>query len=375
MDAYYFDYAASYPASDIAIQAVVQAMRVFGGNPSSPHGEGRQSQRILRDQKNRLLDLLNCKDGRVVLCASASEANTLVIEHFIQASDGMIVIADDVHPCIRSVLERYPQRCKVIPVNKHGEITVDVLCESLKDPAALVCLSHVSHETGVIQDVSALAAACDRLAVPCLIDGAQAVGHMPVDIAQICCDYYVCSGHKFGGPLGMGALLIKGAPLQPRVFGGHQEYGMRAGTENIAALCGSVAALSQLTVQFEHDMRHVENVSAHFQQRLKELIPQAHIVAASATQRAPHIVSVCFDGIEAAQLIEELSLIGFCVASGSACTAQSKDPSPVLLRMGFTESQALGCIRVSFAVFSSIEAVNELLAALQESLGKLVDAA
>ena len=110
---------------------------------------------------------------------------------------------------------------------------------------------------------------------------------MPVDISEIYCDYYVCSGHKFGGPLGMGALIVKGTPLQARVFGGHQEYGMRAGTENVAALCGSVAALSQLSVQFEHDLRYVTQVSTHFQERLMQILPQAQIVAATATQRAP----------------------------------------------------------------------------------------
>lgn len=365
MDSQYFDYAATYPARDVAIQAMIHALPSIQGNPSSPHALGRQAQLDLQGHKIRFLDLVHCGDGQLVLTASASESNNLVIEHFLKKSNKKIAYAVDAHACMKYCAEVYPDRSVEIPVNRNGEIGVEELQQVITDEVGLVCLSHVSHETGVAHDVAALCAYCDRLGILSCVDGSQALGHIPVIIDSIPCDYYSYAAHKFGGIIGSAGLIVKGTALTPRIRGGTQEYGMRAGTENLPAFFASVSALEQVMLSnYDTEIRHITELHDQCETLIKQLLPAAIIVSEQAQFRSPSILCCIFPGVDARILIEAMSIQGFYIASGSACTAAEVRASDCLIKMGFDESQALSAIRISFGIHNTLQSVRGLVSGL-----------
>lgn len=354
----YFDHAASTVPCQEALTAFVSAHQQYFASPSAAHQQGRAAQDFLQQLKTEFLQYLGCSDGQLVLSATASEANNMVI-HSAMQSGGRIAIAADVHASIYYAQERYADRCDIIPLSDEGSIDPAAVVACIHEDTKLVCFSHVCHETGAMHDVAALAALCERQAVACLIDGVQAVGKHAVNIDEIAATYYTFSAHKFAGVRGCAGIIWRagvdsGTAL---IHGGKQEYALRAGTENIAAMAAGCAALRSALAQVDDNVQAVSALREQCIAALSHLNLRIH----QTPKHSPYILSFSMPEINGATLVEDLSLSGIAIANGSACAAHEVAPSRIILAMGCSEFEALGTLRISFAPSLNKESVNTLV--------------
>src|SRR5665648_126678 len=238
-DPNYFDYSASAPPYQIALDRLKEVSLQYFANPSSLHNPGKEAKRSLLQLKEQFCDLLNFKEGRLLICSSGTEANNTIIEgHLKKNPDGRILIAENVHDSIWYTTKKYNNCVDILKIDNNGQVGLSRLKETLKPASSLVCINHLCNETGAIQDLNLIPDFCSNRNIKLLVDGVQAIGHIPVDMNSIHCDYYSFSAHKFGGARSFGGILICDDAFEPLLSGGKQKWGLRAGTENIAGLAG-----------------------------------------------------------------------------------------------------------------------------------------
>ena len=366
----YFDYAASAPPFPEALEAQAEAARRAYGNPSAGHAAGRAAARELRRLKERFGQRLDFADWRIVLMSGATEANNWVIRSAARRfPQGRILLAADVHASVWAAAQRFAARVDVLAPDREGRIAPAALAAALKPDTRLFCCSHAANETGVVHDVAALSAACARRGVLCHVDGTQAVGHVPVRLSELCCECYVFTAHKFGGPRGVGGVCLRWDGGGEWIAGGGQEGGLRAGTENVAGLAGAVAALEQSLATLPDESVRLRG----FVCQLAEAARRADAACAVNGDPAaglPGLVSLSFAGLDGQALAADLDQQGFAVGTGSACAASKPEPSRALLAMGRTVEEALGTIRVSMGRTTDERSLRELSVALAETVGR-----
>ncbi len=366
--AFYFDYAATAPPFDEALAAQLETARARFGNPSSAHRLGAAAHAELERLRGLLAARCGFQDGRVVLTSGATEANNYVVHGAMRAhASGRVLVAADVHASVWNACRRYPERMDVIPLDSAGRILLPALAAAARSDTRMVCCSHVGSETGVVQDVGAIAAVCERRGILCHVDGAQALGRIPVDLGAIACDFYVFSSHKFGGPRGCGGVFPRSAAGVPLMDGGGQEGGMRPGTENLPALAGTLAALDRSAAIMATETQRLRDLTRVVLSEL-EGSGARFLVNGDPDKNAPGFLSLSFPGLDAHALAADLAVQGFAIASGSACSENRPEPSRAILALGRSLSEALGTIRISLGRSNSREAVGAFARALAQTV-------
>jgi cysteine desulfurase len=360
----YFDTAASAPPFPEALEAQAETARRWFGNPSAGHAAGRAAALELRRLKTRLARLLDFPDGRVALMSGATEANNWVIRSVMaRHPQGRVLVVADVHASVWQTARLFAERMDVLSPDRDGRVTPAALTAALKPDTLLFCCSHAANETGVIHDVAALSSVCARRGVLCHVDGAQAAGHIPVSLSELCCEFYVFAAHKFGGPRGVGGVLLRWDCVSGLLAGGGQEGGLRAGTENLPGLAGAVAALEMSQAMQPQETARLRVLAV----RLTDAAPVLGAVCRVNGDPAaglPGLVSLSFTGLDGHALAADLDQQGFAVGTGSACADSKPEPSRALLAMGLTRAEALGTVRVSMGRLTDERAVDDLAAAL-----------
>jgi len=362
-DPYYFDYSASEPPYEEALEVFVRLSLDFGANPSSAHSSGKEAQRKLIEKKIEYCNLLGLKDGHLLLCASATEANNTIIEgHRRKFPRGRICIAEDVHDSIWYATQKHREHTDVLPLKLLTNLSNLDLDSIIGSETTLICFNQVCNETGRIHPLESIARFCSLKNIRLLIDGSQAVGHIPVNLDQIPCDYYSFAAHKFGGPRGVGGLLIRDRQFDPLLSGGNHEWGLRAGTENLAGLAASVEAL-------KISLSNMEKQSTLLHQWKDQLLHQLHpeipgLLFNTPDHSRPGFLSITIPGFQGNELVAALSLLGFKIATGSACHAEISLPSRIILATGRSEKEALGSIRITMGRGNTESSVRELGQAL-----------
>ncbi len=344
----YFDYAATAPPFAAALSAQAEAARTWFGNPSSAHRPGTAARAELERLRRTLASHAGFTDGRLVLMSGATEANNWVVQGIMQATDsGRVLVAPDVHASVWNACRRQADRMDVLPLGGNGRIGLAALTAAIRADTRLVCCSHVASETGVIQDVGAIAAVCERRGILCHVDGAQALGRIPVNLATIACDFYSFSAHKFGGPRGCGGVLLRSPTVRPLMDGGSQEGGSRPGTENLPAVAGTAVALEIALAGMAAEAERLRNLSRTLLVELERSGTRV-LVNGDPEKNAPGFLSLSFAGLDGHALVADLAVQGFAVASGSACSENRPEPSRAILSLGRSPAEALGTIRISF---------------------------
>jgi cysteine desulfurase len=362
-DPKYFDYAASTPPFEEARNMFAEISRNFFGNPSSMHKEGTRAKNMLNELKKEFCDLVNFSDGRLLLCSSATEANNTIIEGYVRKyPTNRILIAEDAHDSIWYAIEKHPDQTDILKINASGQIDIDRFIYTFKPETRLVCINHACNELGTIHDVERIGAICQTRDIKLLIDGTQAIGHIPVDMNTISCDYYTFSAHKFGGVRSAGGILMRDNDFIPLLSGGKQEWNVRAGTENIGGLASAVTALKKSIGSQEKEMTRLSNLAEGLTDRLKELIPS--VLVNTSENSLPGFLSLSFPGFKGNEIVAALSLSGFSVSTGSACHAHQIEPSRIILSLGRDAEQATGTIRISMGYGSTEHVVDKFLEAL-----------
>lgn len=354
--------------------AILPFLRNPPANPSSLHSYGRMARSAVESARAEVAQLLGCSADDVIFTSGGTEANNLLLKGFVDREDPRPLVSSTIeHPSILEPLKQLQvdgQAVSLLPADADGRIDLDAASEQLgRADAKLLSIIWANNETGVIQPVEELAAMVDR--ERCLVhsDATQAVGKLPLDLAQTDIDSISFSAHKFRGPQGIGALVIKRKPRRVLISGGEQEKKRRAGTENVALIVGLGKAAQLARLEMEQRRHHLQQLREVFESRLAEI--SGSVIFGRDVPRLANTTYFALPYYHGETLLMELDRAGFALSSGSACHSEVTSPSHVLKAMGVDDSLALNAVRVSFGMDNSLQDVNQLMAKLQELINKL----
>ena len=355
----YFDWNATAPLRPQARAAMLAALDHFG-NASSVHGEGRAARALIEAARAEVAALVGAQPKNVTFTSGGTEANMLALTPAIQRGedktprDALFVSAIE-HPSVRAG-GRF-SAVEELPVTASGISDLEQLEEAVaRSERPLVSVMLANNETGVIQPLVEVAEIVHRVGGILHIDAVQAVGRIPVDMEMLDADLMTVSGHKLGGPQGVGALIRRGEIhiTQPLIRGGGQERGARAGTENVAAIAGFGAAAAAATSALSSDARRLSAMRGTLEAGLKALSGDV-VIFGEAAARVPNTTLFAIPGLKAETAIIAFDLNGIAVSSGSACSSGKVSASQVLAAMGVEPALARGAIRLSIG-WSTTEA-------------------
>ncbi len=347
----YLDHNAITPVRPEAKEAVALALEVFG-NPSSVHRAGRDARDLIDLSRDRAANALGARAQDVVFTSGATEGAALAIRGALGAAPTgrrRLVVTAVEHPCVLSLARQLAGAgtpLTIVPVDPEGAVDVASFRAALGPDVALACAMRANNETGVVLPVPELAAAAREASVPFLCDAVQAVGKIAVDVRTLGADLVLATGQKLGGPRGAGLLWIApGLRLAP-LFGGEQERGRRAGTENLPGIAGLGAALEAVCGRRAEEAERVGALRERLEAGLLAAVPRTRVNGGRAP-RLPGTSSLAFEGCDAETLLMAMDLEGLCASAGSACHSGSTRPSGVLLAMGLSDADARATIRFS----------------------------
>jgi cysteine desulfurase len=339
------------------------------GNPSSVHGFGRLARGAIDTARQQVAVLVGVSPDQVTFTSGGTEANNIALQGVLAASPvKRLVVSPTDHPCVVEPAEMLAERgaeLDWLPVSESGVVNEADFAASLSKPAALVSIMLANNETGLIQDIPTLAAIARERGAPMHCDAVQAAGKIPVSFNELGVQLMSLSAHKIYGPKGVGALVLdKAVDIKPVVQGGGQERGLRAGTENVAAIVGFGAAAELALAELDQRSAASQTLIDQLDAGLA-VMPQITVFA-DGEMRLPNTRQFALAGWEGEALLMELDRRGIAVSSGSACHSGTGEPSHVLMAMGIDRDVAYGAIRVSLGVHNTSAEIDTLLQTLQE---------
>jgi cysteine desulfurase len=373
----YLDHAATTPMLPVAAEALTREMGKVG-NASSLHASGRRARRVVEESRETIGRALGARPGDVVFTSGGTEADNLALKGIFWARREadprrvrILSTAIEHHAVLDPLLwlGDHGAEVELLPVDQRGRLELGALEESLaRDPGsvALVSVMWANNEVGTLQPVDEVVALAAEHGVPVHSDAVQAVGAVPVDFDRSGLAALAFSGHKVGGPYGVGALAVRReVPVSALVHGGGQERDIRSGTLDVPAIAGFAAAVEHsVKVQDEHAGR-VAALRDELVRRVQEVVPDAHLHGApTGPGRLPGNAHLGFPGCEGDSLLMLLDAHGIECSTGSACSAGVPQPSHVLLAMGCDEEQARHSLRFSFGHTSTTADVDAVVAAI-----------
>lgn len=367
----YFDWNATAPLREEARAAMAGALSL-PGNPSSVHAEGRAARRVVEGAREQVAALVGARPANVVFTGGGTEANMLALTPAIE-------VAGDKRPrtkLLLSAIEHASVRCggrfvreatEDVAVDADGRINLAALADAVaKAPRALVSLMLANNETGVVQPVAAAADIVHAAGGLLHVDAVQAAGRIDCDIGALGADLMTLSGHKIGGPKGIGALVRASEDIHfpdPLIRGGGQERGLRAGTENVAGIAGFGAAAVVVRRERAAEAAHMLTLRDLLETGLRAISPAALVFGASAAERLPNTTLFAVPGLKAETAVIAFDLEGIAVSSGAACSSGKVQPSHVLAAMGVSPPLTRGAVRVSLGWTTTKDDVEAFLGA------------
>lgn len=356
---------------DPRVADTMRACAVAGhGNPASPHAHGRRARRVVEEARESIGRLLGCHQAdihadRVLFTSGGTEANNLAILGLAGPPRSRVIVSAIEHPSIAGPAERLVRLghdVQRLRVTSAGIVDVKHLDELLTADAprtSLVSVMLGNNETGVIQPVAEIATRCARADVALHTDAVQAVGKIPVHFRQLGVTALSLTAHKFHGPRGIGALIVRhDAPLEPILFGGFQQAGLRPGTESPELAIGLRTALELWSTEADARAARMARLRDRFENQLRAARPEIVVIGADSS-RLPHTSNIAFPGIDRQSLLMALDLAGVSCSTGSACASGSSEPSPVLLAMGLPKPLVDGSLRFSLGAETTESEIDQ----------------
>lgn len=374
----YFDHVATNPLRPEVLDAMLPYFKEEFGNPLSIYDLGTTAREAIENARGQVAGLINAKPSTVVFTSSGAEANNFAIRGiaFAHQNQGKHVIVSKVehHSILNSArfLEKSGFAVTYLPVNKYGMVDPDTVKKSINDETILISVSHASSEIGTIEPIREIAQIAKERKIAMHADGVATTGNIPVDVKNLGVDFYSMAAHQFYGPKGAGALYIKeGSRIAPLIYGGIQEGGRRAGTENVPAIVGMGKAAEIAAKELSGRMEHCGKLrDALIEGVLK--VPDVYLTG-HPEKRLPHHASFVVEFIEGEAMLLMLSMKGILSASGSACSSRALKSSPVLLSLGIQSALAQGSIVFSLGMDNSKEDVEYFLGEFPQVVKKLRD--
>lgn len=363
----YADNSATTFLSERVLNDMLPFLKERYGNPSSIYSIGRDAKKAVEIARETVAECIGARPEEIFFTSGGSEADNWAVRGAAykgkkNGKNHIITSSIEHHAVINTVESLEDEGFKVtyIKVNDKGLIDPEDIENAITDKTSLVTIMYANNEIGTIQPISEIGEICHKRGVLFHTDAVQAVGNIQIDVANQNIDLLSISAHKFHGPKGVGALYIrKGIRLGQIIYGGGQESGLRAGTENVAGIVGMSSAMRIACSDIpEKSMR----ISKMRDRIISELLKVKHSrLNGDPLKRLPGNINICFEGIEGESIILSLDREGICVSSGSACTSGSLDPSHVLLAIGLPHEIAHGSLRLSLSNQNTDEDVDYII--------------
>ncbi|MEU4511414.1 cysteine desulfurase family protein [Nonomuraea wenchangensis] len=367
----YLDHNATTPVDPRVAEAMTPYLTTWFGNPSSGHHHGERPRQALAAAREQVAGLIGARAPEVVFTGSGSEANLLALRGAVLAADRPhphVITQATEHPAVletcRALARLHGVRVTTLPVDGDGLVVAAALEAALTEETVLVSVMAANNETGVLQPVQELAALARARGALFHCDAAQAAGKIPLDVRAWDVDLLTVVGHKMYAPKGVGALYVRdGVALEPVVYGGGQERGLRAGTENVAlaVALGAAADLAARDLATGAPARLLR-LRDDLHHRLSTALPGRVHLNGAIGRRLPNTLNVSIDGVPGSDLLAAAPSVA--ASTGSACHSGVRTPSPVLSAMGLDPGRALGAVRLSLGRWSAAADVETAAAAL-----------
>ena len=370
----YADNAATTKMSEGAIRAMVSVMEENYGNPSSLYGRGQKAKETLEEARAAIAGIIGADPREILFTSGGSEAdNQAILSAAAQGrKDGKMHIVSSAfehHAVLHTLKKLEKEGFDVTLLDVHGDglVRPGEVEAALREDTCLVTIMYANNEIGTIQPIREIGEICRKHGVPFHTDAVQAVGHLPINVAEEHIDMLSASAHKFHGPKGVGFLYArKGIRLANLIEGGAQERGKRAGTENVPGIVAMAEALKESVAAMPENTRKLTEKRDRLIEGLRKIPHSA--LNGDAEKRLPGNVNFCFEGIEGESLLLLLDDKGVEASSGSACTSGSLDPSHVLLAIGRVHDVAHGSLRLSIGEDLTDEDAEYIIRAVTDTV-------
>lgn len=374
----YLDYAATTPVHERVLAKMIPYFRETFGNPSSVHRFGQKAEAAVDEARETVASVLNCRADEIIFTSGGSEADNLALRGAMMArkdSTKWILTAKTEHPAVSKTaiqLEKeYGFLLEWLDVDSHGMVTVESLAKAVCNNTTMASVMYANNEIGTINPIPELAEVAKANNILFHTDAVQAAAYLDVNAEKSGVDLMSLGGHKFYGPKGVGALYVrKGTGLIPHLTGGGQEFGLRAGTHNVAYIVGFAEALKLAAEERESRTAHVQPLRDRVIGTVLESIPDSQLTG-HPEKRLPNHASFVFKDADGNLLLQLLDAAGFACSSGSACKTGNPEPSEVIKALGYSDDWALGSLRVTLGMDTTPEHVESFL----KTLPALVDKA
>lgn len=379
MKTIYLDHAASTPVHPEVAKVMLNIMTEQYGNASSVHQFGRSAKRILNGARDSIAAFLGCSPEEWVFTGGGTESDNLALYGAVtgasQQGKHIITTAIEHHAVLHTCeeLEKEGYKVTYLPVDSAGRVSVSDVEAAVQEDTLLISVMYVNNEIGTIQPIQEIGQFARERGILFHVDAVQALGVLPITLRELPVDYMSFSAHKINGPQGIGGLYVRsGAPLHPRLHGGLQERGRRAGTENLAGVSGFAKAVEMAVMGRSERQEHQQVLRDRLLQELDILIGrESYSLNGSAEHGVPGILNLSFPGARTDVMLMNLDMEGIAAASGSACTSGSLEISHVLRAMALPQNILESAIRFSTGLGNTTEEIEYVARKVETILNRL----
>ncbi len=388
MQRIYLDHNATTPLHPAVLEAMLPYFGAEFGNPSSAHHFGQRARQAIEGAREAVAALIGARSSEIVFTSGGSEADNAAIFGVMgyalrsqtksAGSPPHLITSAIEHDAVLNVcraLETRGVSVIYVPVGRDGIVSPDAIRSALRPETALISIMRANNEIGTLQPIAEIGRIAAEAGIPFHTDAVQAAGKIPVDVNRLGVSLLSLSAHKFGGPKGAGALFVrKGVEIDPLLYGGQNERGRRAGTENVAAIVGLGKACEIVRSDLAEASAHVAELRDRLESGLLARIPGARLNGDPA-RRAPNTSSLLLPGVESESLIIALDLAGLACSAGAACSSGAVDPSHVLTAIGLTPAEARASLRLSLGRTNTREEIDRALELIPAAVARQRDVA
>ncbi len=373
----YADNAATTRISDTAFEKMLPFLREQFGNASSQYSLGAKARQAIELARQSVANAIGAEAAEITFTSGGSESNSWVLRGVVESLKGkaihIITSSIEHHSVLNAchALESEGVDITYLPVSRFGVVEIDSVIRAIRPDTKLVSIMLANNEIGTIQPIAEIGQFLREKDILFHTDAVQAVGHIPIDVNKLCVDFLSASAHKFNGAKGTGFLYSRSVSRLPQlIFGGKQEHGQRAGTENVAGVVALSFALNESLAEMVEVEERLKSMVALTAEGLRTSIPGIQING-EGVSRLSGTLNVTFPHASGEAMMHLLDLKGICVSTSSACNSGKDGPSHVLLALGLTEEQAKSSIRISFGRYNTIEDAETIVDNIRKANTKI----
>ncbi len=371
----YLDNAASTPVHTEVLEEMIPFLQDQFGNPSSIHKYGRSALRAIQNARKQIAHVINAETNEILITSGGTESNNTALFGMAHAKKGNHMIISSIEhdailePC--KILEKEGFDITYIPVNDTGLVNPKDIENSISAETCLVSIMFANNEVGTIQPIQEISEICHQKNIVFHSDAVQAIGKVDLDVKKLGIDLLSLSSHKINGPKGVGALYIRnGIQIQPYIYGGGQEHGMRSGTENVASIVGFGKACEMAKNNLNENISKMKKLRDALVEKVLDEIPEV-VLNGHPQSRLPNNAHFTFLGVNGEDLIIKLDEYGIAASTGSACSVNTQKASHVLQAMGFSLEQITGSLRLTIGIFNDQKEIDQTVDILKKVVQEL----